>query len=111
MEVLHRLLRAAVLTHGAYNIRNFHRGATFFGMNFFDLDDENNRIVSTSMIWIYIVASVILTAATFIIYHMLLEGGPFGKRKMVLPKAGEWNQLKIWVRKRSTFAEKNALAV
>ncbi|KAH0439447.1 hypothetical protein CcaCcLH18_02924 [Colletotrichum camelliae] len=85
--------------------------ATFFGMNFFDLDDENNRIVSTSMIWIYIVASVILTAATFIIYHMLLEGGPFGKRKMVLPKAGEWNQLKIWVRKRSTFAEKNALAV
>ncbi|KAF4903413.1 hypothetical protein CGCVW01_v013140 [Colletotrichum viniferum] len=85
--------------------------ATFFGMNFFDLDDENNRIVSTSMIWIYVVASVILTAATFIIYHMLLEGGPFGKRKMVLPKAGEWNQLKIWVRKRSTFAEKDSLAV
>lgn len=85
--------------------------ATFFGMNFFDLDDENNRIVSTSMIWIYVVASVILTAATFIIYHMLLEGGPFGNRKMVLPEAGEWNQLKIWVRKRSTFAEKNALAV
>ncbi|KAI8161845.1 hypothetical protein K4K49_013253 [Colletotrichum sp. SAR 10_70] len=85
--------------------------ATFFGMNFFDLDDENNRIVSTSMIWIYVVASVILTAATFIIYHMLLEGGPFGKRKMVLPKAGEWNQLKIWVRKRSTFAEKNGLSV
>lgn len=80
-------------------------------MNFFDLDDENNRIVSTSMIWIYVVASVILTAATCIIYHMLLEGGPFGKRKMVLPKAGEWNQLRIWVRKRSTFAEKNALAV
>ncbi|WYZ34124.1 hypothetical protein EsH8_I_000400 [Colletotrichum jinshuiense] len=28
--------------------------ATFFGMNFFDLDTEENRIVGTSMIWIYI---------------------------------------------------------
>lgn len=80
-------------------------------MNFFDLDDDNNRIVSTSMIWIYIVASVILTAATFIIYHVLLEGGPFGKRGVFLPNASGLNQMMPWFQKRNKFAERDTLTV
>lgn len=41
---------------------------TFFGMNFFAMDDINSRIVGTSMIWIYVVVAVSLTALTFIFY-------------------------------------------
>ncbi|KAI1375789.1 hypothetical protein F4677DRAFT_445949 [Hypoxylon crocopeplum] len=47
--------------------------ATFFGMNFFDLDQETQRIISTPMIWIYVITSVILTAATFSIYYWVLH--------------------------------------
>ncbi|TDZ34983.1 hypothetical protein C8035_v010170 [Colletotrichum spinosum] len=85
--------------------------ATFFGMNFFDLDNENNRIISTPMIWIYIVCSILLTAATFFIYHMLLDGGPLGKRKLNLSSLKDWREMRLWVRRRSTFAEKQPLSV
>ncbi|KAI0169817.1 hypothetical protein GGR52DRAFT_485037 [Hypoxylon sp. FL1284] len=47
--------------------------ATFFGMNFFDLDQESQRIVSTPMIWIYIVSSVLLTLVTFVVYYWVLH--------------------------------------
>ncbi|KAI1766161.1 hypothetical protein GGR53DRAFT_235139 [Hypoxylon sp. FL1150] len=47
--------------------------ATFFGMNFFDLDQESQRIVGTPMIWIYIVSSVVLTLATFSVYYWVLH--------------------------------------
>ncbi|KAK2036503.1 hypothetical protein LZ31DRAFT_536314 [Colletotrichum somersetense] len=47
--------------------------ATFFGMNFFDLDQGTDRIVGTSMIWIYVLCSVVLTACTIGVYHVLLD--------------------------------------
>lgn len=42
-------------------------------MNFFDLNEEDHRIVASSMIWIYIVASILLTGATFVLYYFLLQ--------------------------------------
>ncbi|KAJ5650892.1 Mg2+ transporter protein CorA-like/Zinc transport protein ZntB [Penicillium longicatenatum] len=45
--------------------------ATMFGMNFFAMDQVNSSIVGTSMIWIFFVASVGLTALTFLIYYLL----------------------------------------
>ncbi|RYP90935.1 hypothetical protein DL770_002940 [Monosporascus sp. CRB-9-2] len=47
--------------------------ATFFGMNFFDLDNESGRIVGSSMIWIFVVSAILLTAATFASYYWLLR--------------------------------------
>ncbi|KAJ5090601.1 Mg2+ transporter protein CorA-like/Zinc transport protein ZntB [Penicillium argentinense] len=47
--------------------------ATFFGMNFFDMDKESNSIIVTPMIWIFVVSTVVLTGATFSIYHWLLN--------------------------------------
>ncbi|KAF5537496.1 zinc transport [Fusarium napiforme] len=47
--------------------------ATFFGMNFFDLDDSGDHIVMTSMIWIYFLSSAGLTIGTFLLYHVLLD--------------------------------------
>ncbi|KAJ5165155.1 Mg2+ transporter protein CorA-like/Zinc transport protein ZntB [Penicillium coprophilum] len=51
--------------------------ATIFGMNFFDMDQENNRIVGTPMIWIFFISSIALTAITFLLYYWLLRrNGP-----------------------------------
>ncbi|KAI0376200.1 hypothetical protein F5Y04DRAFT_273934 [Hypomontagnella monticulosa] len=47
--------------------------ATFFGMNFFDLDQESQRIVSTPMIWIYIASAILLTLITFLVYYWVLH--------------------------------------
>ncbi|KAI0139926.1 hypothetical protein F4776DRAFT_567118 [Hypoxylon sp. NC0597] len=47
--------------------------ATFFGMNFFDLDQESKRIVCTPMIWIYITSSILLTLFTFLVYYWVLH--------------------------------------
>jgi len=47
---------------------------TFFGMNFFELDKEQDQIVSTSMIWVFALCSILLTAGTFLLYHLLLDG-------------------------------------
>ncbi|KAF7543274.1 hypothetical protein G7Z17_g10870 [Cylindrodendrum hubeiense] len=46
--------------------------STFFGMNFFAMDETNNRIIATSMIWIYIVTAVSLTGLTFLFYSWVL---------------------------------------
>ncbi|RDA86583.1 hypothetical protein CP532_6011 [Ophiocordyceps camponoti-leonardi (nom. inval.)] len=47
--------------------------ASFFGMNFFAMDQVNNRIVATPMIWIYIVSIFFFTAATFAFYYWLVQ--------------------------------------
>ncbi|RDA93447.1 hypothetical protein CP533_2654 [Ophiocordyceps camponoti-saundersi (nom. inval.)] len=47
--------------------------ASFFGMNFFAMDQTNNRIVATSMIWIYIVSILAFTAATVAFYYWLIQ--------------------------------------
>ncbi|KAK1673953.1 hypothetical protein BDP55DRAFT_194727 [Colletotrichum godetiae] len=48
--------------------------ATFFGMNFFDMDSVTGRIISSPMIWIYVLCSVLLTTATFGTYYTMREG-------------------------------------
>lgn len=45
-------------------------------MNFFDLNtdaDGFSRIISTSMVWIYVVSAIGLTAITFVSYAWLLR--------------------------------------
>ncbi|CAJ2504033.1 Uu.00g114270.m01.CDS01 [Anthostomella pinea] len=56
--------------------------ATFFGMNFFDLDQQVGRIVSTPTIWIYIVTSIALTAMTFSVYYWVLHHDDSVVRRM-----------------------------
>ncbi|RGP76505.1 zinc transport [Fusarium sporotrichioides] len=53
--------------------------ATFFGMNFFDLDEGAHQIVATPMIWIYVLCSAALTVGTFVFYHILLDRTIFGR--------------------------------
>ncbi|WXC53735.1 hypothetical protein QX201_013377 [Fusarium graminearum] len=53
--------------------------ATFFGMNFFDLDESADRIVATPMIWIYVLCSAVLTLGTFVFYQILLDRTVFGQ--------------------------------
>ncbi|SCO43017.1 uncharacterized protein FFMR_07173 [Fusarium fujikuroi] len=53
--------------------------ATFFGMNFFDLDDNGDQILMTSMIWIYFLSSAGLTISTFLLYHVLLDKTLLGR--------------------------------
>ncbi|KAI8961414.1 hypothetical protein F5Y11DRAFT_326469 [Daldinia sp. FL1419] len=68
--------------------------ATFFGMNFFDLDSASKRIISTPMIWIYIVSSILLTGATFLIYYWVLHNDDTVVNRMS-PKVhvGDWRAL------------------
>lgn len=63
-------------------LQNSNRPQTFFGMNFFSLDEDTNQIVVTPMIWIFILCSVFLTVGTFILYHFLLDATFF---KMFAP--------------------------
>ncbi|KAI1092774.1 hypothetical protein F5B19DRAFT_453559 [Rostrohypoxylon terebratum] len=55
--------------------------ATFFGMNFFDFDDETRKLTVTPSIWIYVVSSVVLTILTFSVYYWVIQNdGPIIKR-------------------------------
>lgn len=69
--------------------------ASFFGMNFFDYDNESGNMVGSSMIWIFVVATFGLTAATFLSYWWLLkhDGRLFSK---VAPTVHvrDWKHLK-----------------
>ncbi|KAK8089254.1 hypothetical protein PG997_004215 [Apiospora hydei] len=47
--------------------------ASIFGMNFFDYDGETGRLVGTSMVWIYVVSSALLTSITMLFYYWLLK--------------------------------------
>ncbi|KAJ5512548.1 Mg2+ transporter protein CorA-like/Zinc transport protein ZntB [Penicillium fimorum] len=69
--------------------------ATIFGMNFFDMDQANNRIVGTPMIWIFFVSSTALTAFTFLLYFWLLRRNGPALRWLVSKRRGRrrptWN--------------------
>lgn len=54
---------------------------TFFGMNFFAMDQPNSRIICTTMIWIYLVTTFTFTIVTVIFYYWLLrhDGVLFGR--------------------------------
>jgi hypothetical protein len=54
-------------------------------MNFFALSQEDNKIIGTSMIWIFIISAIVLTAGTFILYHWLAHHDTF-MRKMAPKK-------------------------
>ncbi|KIL84973.1 hypothetical protein FAVG1_11843 [Fusarium avenaceum] len=47
--------------------------ASFFGMNFFDFDNESRRIVGTSVLWIYFLCSAAMTVFTYMFYHLLIQ--------------------------------------
>ncbi|KAJ5955057.1 hypothetical protein N7501_009336 [Penicillium viridicatum] len=66
--------------------------ATIFGMNFFDMDQANNRIVGTPMIWIFFVSSTALTAVTFLLYYWLLsrDGAAFRKLAPKVRSSPTW---------------------
>ncbi|KAI2781624.1 hypothetical protein F4815DRAFT_69492 [Daldinia loculata] len=68
--------------------------ATFFGMNFFDLDSDSKRIISTPMIWIYITSSILLTIITFLVYYWVLHHDNVVVKRMS-PKVyvGDWRAL------------------
>lgn len=42
-------------------------------MNFFAMDQPNSRIICTSMIWIYLISTAVLTGITVIFYYWLLQ--------------------------------------
>ncbi|KAL2867547.1 uncharacterized protein BJX67DRAFT_79635 [Aspergillus lucknowensis] len=67
--------------------------SAFFGMNFFQLDQDSHNFIATSMIWIFIVSAFALTAATFIFYYWLLhrDGAVFRKLKPRIPVTPAWN--------------------
>jgi hypothetical protein len=54
---------------------------SFFNMNFFSIDQDNNRIVGTPMIWIFVISATVLTAITFFFYYWLsLRNGVLFRR-------------------------------
>lgn len=61
-------------------------------MNFFDMDQANNRIVGTPMIWIFFVSSTALTAVTFLLYYWLLsrDGAAFRKLAPKVRSSPTW---------------------
>lgn len=65
---------------------------TFFGMNFFAMDQPNSQIVCTTMIWIYIVTTFIFTIVTVIFYYWLLrhDGVLFGRLAPKIPVNTDW---------------------
>jgi len=69
--------------------------ASFFGMNFFDYDNDSGDLVGSSMIWVFVLATLGLTAMTFLSYYWLLkhDGRIFSK---LAPRVHlrDWKQLK-----------------
>lgn len=68
-------------------------------MNFFDLDSATNRLVASSMIWIYVISSLALTGATFVLYYFLLQrdGRLFTRLEPtveIVHRASQWNILR-----------------
>ncbi|EWY80800.1 hypothetical protein FOYG_16721 [Fusarium oxysporum NRRL 32931] len=47
--------------------------ASFFGMNFFDFDNESRQIVGTPILWIYFLCSAVMTVLTYVFYHLLIQ--------------------------------------
>ena len=69
-------------------------------MNFFGMEQDNSRIVGTSMIWIFVVSSTVLTAITFLFYYWLLQrdGAVFRRLAPKIRITQDWN-LKLLTRR------------
>ncbi|OAA64897.1 Mg2+ transporter protein, CorA-like/Zinc transport protein ZntB [Cordyceps fumosorosea ARSEF 2679] len=65
---------------------------TFFGMNFFAMDQPSSRIICTAMIWIYVLTTLALTMVTVIFYYWLLrhDGVLFGRLAPKIPVNADW---------------------
>ena len=46
-------------------------------MNFFAMDQQDDIIVATPMIWIFVVSAILLTVATFTMYNWLCSHEAF----------------------------------
>ncbi|KAI3551427.1 hypothetical protein CABS03_01486 [Colletotrichum abscissum] len=66
--------------------------ATFFGMNFFDMDTMTGKIVGSPMIWIYALCSVALTTLTFATYYAMREGS-YLNAKILEMRDLDWRRL------------------
>lgn len=68
-------LPASFLTVSPRLYQHYHESTdvtkSFFGMNFFAMDQQDNTIIGTPMIWIFVVSAILLTVATFIMYNWL----------------------------------------
>lgn len=62
-------------------------------MNFFDLDQDSQQIVSTPMVWIYVVSSVMLTLVTFSVYYWVVHNDVVVKRMSPKIHVGDWRAL------------------
>jgi hypothetical protein len=60
--------------------------ATFFGMNFFSMNEEAGRIVGSSMIWIYVVSTVVLSSLTMAFYYILVHHHDGSLLRRLIPK-------------------------
>jgi hypothetical protein len=62
---------------------------SFFGMNFFGLDQDTKRIVGSPMIWIFIISTIFLTAITVFIYYWRVQRN--AKRRLIPRIPMDWN--------------------
>jgi hypothetical protein len=46
---------------------------TFFGMNFFVMNQDSHRLVGSPMIWIYALSAAVLTVGTMLFYYVLIQ--------------------------------------
>lgn len=77
-------------------------------MNFFDYDSGSSSIVGTSMVWIYVVSSALLTTATFLFYYWLLHRDGTVFRKLV-PKVRATPDWKLLPRRLTASAKDAAI--
>ncbi|KAI0889173.1 uncharacterized protein GGS22DRAFT_153353 [Annulohypoxylon maeteangense] len=81
--------------------------ATFFGMNFFNYDDQTGKLIGTPSIWIYVLSSVLLTILTFSIYYWVIHhDGPIVKR--MSPKIPRGNVIDLGTLARRTLSMKGS---
>lgn len=69
--------------------------ASFFGMNFFDYDNDSGNMVASDMVWIFVAATCGLTAITFASYYWLLKhDGRFFSKLAPTVHLRDWKHLK-----------------
>ncbi|CEJ81247.1 hypothetical protein VHEMI01387 [[Torrubiella] hemipterigena] len=82
--------------------------ATFFGMNFFAMDQENSRIVCTSMVWIYILSTGLLTGITVMLYFWLIQNDKVlsWKGRLELRAKGKWLARKMTLNRSDSASQR-----